>query len=254
MKTLNQINKKTTLALAFVAMSTGTFATHAAANSQKDATPSEADNTVLIGAASGAAMGAMVGGPIGAVVGGVFGIMLGNDVEQDNKLDETQAQLLASQRSLSEMNSELIAWQQKAMLQPVTVVEPAPLILPELTTSIQFRTGQSHIEGFYSEQLSLVGDMLNSFSGLSVHVSGYADPRGSDKENKVLSLKRAEAIMAALIGNGVSQNQISISAMGEVSSNTDLVTSHQNVEDYFFDRKVVMTIAPREKILTASNK
>lgn len=249
MKNLNQITKKTLLAMALVTVTCSTtFANTAIAKAESETT----DKTILVGAASGAAMGAMVGGPIGAVVGGVFGIMIGNDVEQDSKLDETQAQLIASQRSLSEMNSELIAWQQKAMLQPVTIVESAPIILPELTTSIQFRTGQSEIEDFYTEQLSLVGDMLTSFSGLSVHVSGYADPRGSDEENKALSLKRAQAIKAALVQNGVNQQQISISAMGEVTSSHNTTNSTQNVEDYFFDRKAVMTIAPSEKILTAS--
>jgi len=253
MKTLNHFAKKTTIALALVALTSGSLVTTAHAQQKNDDKTETTDTSVLVGAASGATMGGLMAGPIGAVVGGVFGIMLGNDAVQDSQLEEMEEQFIASQRSLTKMNGELIAWQQKAMLQPVTVIETAPQILPELTTSIQFRTGQSKIEGFYSEQLGLVGDMLNSFEGLSVHVSGYADARGSNEDNRVLSLQRAKAIEAALLVAGVNQQQITVSAMGEQTSTNVSDSASANVEDYFFDRKAIMTIAPSEKILTANH-
>ena len=56
--------------------------------------------------------------------------------------------------------------------------------------------------------------------------------------------------MGALIDAGVNQNQISISAMGEKQANV-ADPQADTIEDYFFDRKAVLTIAPYDKVLTA---
>jgi sortase system peptidoglycan-associated protein len=252
MKTLNQLAKKTTLAITLIVVTGGGYMNTAHAQLNTNEQNNADGKQVLVGVASGATMGALFAGPVGAVVGGVLGIMLGNDIVQESQQKQTEAQLLTSQHALAELNSELIAWQQKSMLQPVSQVQSRPQILPELTTSVQFRTGQSSIEALYSDQLSLIGDMLKSFEGLSIHVSGYADARGGNEENRILSLKRAKAVEAMLLTAGVKQQQISVSAMGEKGSKEYSNAKSVDAEHYFFDRKAIMTIAPTEKILTAN--
>jgi len=48
-----------------------------------------------------------------------------------------------------------------------------------------------------------------------VTVSGYTDTDGSPGYNMVLSLRRANAVKAALVGNGVSPTAITVSGRGE---------------------------------------
>lgn len=209
---------------------------------------SEKSNSTIVGGATGATMGAVVAGPIGAVVGGVLGLMIGNDVEQEAELVAANQQIVNSQQELVAMQDELVAWQQKAMLQPVTIIEEAEPLLPELTTTIQFRTGLASIEPEYSEQLALISDLLLSAKDLSIHIAGYADPRGDAEQNIVLSKHRASAVQNALIEAGVEQDRITISAKGETASDMNA-----SFESLFFDRKAVLMIAPKEKMLTAQN-
>ncbi|MBT0587674.1 sortase-associated OmpA-like protein PdsO [Alteromonas oceanisediminis] len=203
-------------------------------------------NTALVGGATGATMGAIAAGPIGAVVGGVIGLMLGNGAQQDQEIASAKAALTESQRSLTALNQELVAWQQKAMTQTVSASEPVSQLLPELKTTVQFRTGKSQLEASYATQLNLVGELLKSFDDLAVHITGYTDPRGNDADNIALSQARASAVQQALLDQGVDADKISISGMGERGASNE-----QSLEQYFFDRKAVLMIAPRGKVLTA---
>ncbi|WP_100644372.1 sortase-associated OmpA-like protein PdsO [Alteromonas facilis] len=240
MKNTQRIFKQTAIAtLVVMATSQSVFA----ANQTDEVNESP---KVLVGGATGAAMGGIAAGPIGAVVGGIIGLMIGNDSVQNEKLTQSELALADKTEALNAMQSELFAWQQKAMLQPVNEVQAVEPLLPELTTSIQFKTGTADIQPVYAEQLNLISELLNSTDGLAVHIMGYADPRGSAKDNLALSEHRARAVQQALIAEGVGQDKISFTAMGEKQSETE-----PSMESYFFDRKAVLMIAPTQKILTA---
>lgn len=243
MKTIKTVCTNTLLASAMVMA----LSSPAALANQNDNDQHKEDSTsVIVGGATGAAMGGMVAGPIGAVIGGVFGLMIGQDAEQARIITAAKQNEANTQQQLFAMQEELVEWQQKAMVQPVTIIEAAEPLLPELTTTIQFKTGQNNIEPIYDEQLSLVADLLNSAEGLGIHISGYADPRGSHKDNLVLSQQRADAVKQTLLQAGVNVEQISTSANGERGE-----ALNPSFESYFFDRKAVLMIAPRDKILTA---
>lgn len=227
-------------AMALALSSPVALATEAHTSLDKESAP------VLVSGATGAAMGGMVAGPVGAVVGGIFGLMIGQDAEQERIITVARQNEAQTQQQLFALQDELVEWQHKAMVQPVTIIESAEPLLPELTTTIQFKTGQDTIEPIYDEQLSLVADLLNGADELGIHISGYADPRGSHKDNLALSEKRAIAVKQTLLDSGVNAEQITISANGERGE-----VLNPSFESYFFDRKAVLMIAPRDKILTA---
>lgn len=208
----------------------------------------ENNTTVVIGGATGATMGAVVAGPVGAVVGGVLGLMIGNDVEQEKTIVAANQALEDQQQSMLAMQEDLLAWQQKALVQPVSVVTEAEPLLPEFTTSIQFKTGLATIEPVYNDQLVLISDLLQSATGLSIHISGYADPRGDAAHNRELSQQRADAVKQELVAAGVDPVRISTSGNGEKPE-----VQNASFESYFFDRKAVLMIAPTEKMLTAKH-
>lgn len=49
----------------------------------------------------------------------------------------------------------------------------------------------------------------------TVTVSGHSDSRGSDRQNKVASLRRAEAVRDYLVGKGMAAERIRVVALGE---------------------------------------
>lgn len=238
--------KRTAIALCLVLSSAHSAVAETANDGANDAT--NKNPSVIVGGATGAALGGLAAGPIGAVVGGIIGLMIGNDVEQQAELSDSQMQLARQTAALNTLQDELIAWQQHAMLQPVnevTVVEP---LLPELTTSIQFKTGQANIEAVYHEQLTLLAELMTDAPGLGMQIIGYADPRGSQDANFALSQARANSVKQQLVKLGVDPANIVTHARGEQPAE-----QNNSFESYFFDRKAVIMLAPQEKMLTAQH-
>jgi outer membrane protein OmpA-like peptidoglycan-associated protein len=63
-----------------------------------------------------------------------------------------------------------------------------------------------------SERLGLIASMLARRGDLTVYVEGFTDDRGSDREQREVSERRAREVRATLVGNGVAP--ISVQAVG----------------------------------------
>jgi len=84
----------------------------------------------------------------------------------------------------------------------------APLTVPFDFDSAAINTaGQKVIDWVLSEYSKHPDDYIA--------VTGYADRAGSEKYNMALSLRRANAVRAALIAGGVSAERITVAGRGE---------------------------------------
>ncbi len=63
-------------------------------------------------------------------------------------------------------------------------------------------------------QLQIVSELLKASKG-KLDISGHTDDVGSEKYNLALSIRRAEAVKAALVSFGVEESQISTEGMGK---------------------------------------
>ena len=63
-------------------------------------------------------------------------------------------------------------------------------------------------------QLEIVAELLKASKGI-LEISGHTDDVGSEKYNLQLSIRRAEAVKAALVSFGVDEKQISTEGMGK---------------------------------------
>lgn len=64
-------------------------------------------------------------------------------------------------------------------------------------------------------QLEIVANMLKVDPGKKIEISGHTDDLGSDKYNQVLSEARAEAVRQALIGAGLTPEQVITKGFGK---------------------------------------
>ncbi|HTY95153.1 MAG TPA: OmpA family protein [Steroidobacteraceae bacterium] len=168
-----------------------------------------------IGLVSGLAVGAAAGGPVGAVAGAITGALLG---EHYHKQKVANGKLAAD---LSGSNAD------KAQL--AAALEHAR----ELTVTIGFRTGDANLGAEDIDRLTTLGQLAGAMAGVTMQVSGYADPRGSPQYNLALSKDRAESVAAVLMNAGVDKDHIVIEALGAQGA-----TPSGNLDDYAFERRV----------------
>jgi outer membrane protein OmpA-like peptidoglycan-associated protein len=104
-----------------------------------------------------------------------------------------------------------------AMVQDVTANE----ILDALNTQgfialdIRFDTGQAVIKEESKPVVAQIAAALKESSGLNVSVEGHTDNTGAAEGNKTLSLKRAEAVVAALVQAGIAAGRLSAVGWGQ---------------------------------------
>lgn len=175
------------------------------------ATPSHAeplrDKQGAVGAAkftAGAVVGGLAGGPLGAVVGAIAGGMF---ADQKLKHDVTEAELATTRVTLEDLQKE-VALHEKT----IAALEEETLARMEL--QVFFDTGADQLSELDRQKLNAVADYLTSNASISVKLDGYADPRGTDEYNNVLSRERAASVKAALVERGVSENRVHMAGHG----------------------------------------
>ncbi|MBH0078420.1 sortase-associated OmpA-like protein PdsO [Pseudoalteromonas sp. NZS11] len=228
--------KKTLIALTLVA----SFCTPAIASASN--TPSkEAHKETAIGLGAGAIIGGVVGGPIGAFIGAFAGGLIGDSKVADNKIAEQERAIAVMKEKTSDyqhvLNHNNILEQQVEVLanqnEQLTQVQINNL----LAMTVQFKTGSSVIAPHFSLQLDQLVTLLNNQPQLALDLSGFADQRGDEQANLLLSKARVNAVQSYLIKHGVSHKRLSTQAFGEQQT----LANSNTVEDNFFDRRVTLT-------------
>ncbi|MEO0343808.1 MAG: OmpA family protein [Pseudomonadota bacterium] len=180
--------------------------------------------------ATGAAIGAALGAGVqilrgedtkevvkGAVVGGVIGGALGNQLDKQeaelrNQLNGTGAQIVNT-------GSELI------------------VTLPE---AITFDIDSVFVRPSIRAALADLSRSINDYPNTLVDVIGHTDTTGTAAYNQSLSKRRADAVAAQLISNGVGSQRIRAYGRGEV----DPIASNGTAQGRQANRRVEIVITP----------
>jgi OOP family OmpA-OmpF porin len=80
--------------------------------------------------------------------------------------------------------------------------------------------------------------VLNENSSVSVRVEGHTDSRGADTYNQQLSQKRAESVVAYLVGAGIDASRLAPVGYGESSP----VAPNDTAENMFRNRRVDLVV------------
>ena len=185
-----------------------------------------------VGFGSGAAVGAAFAGPVGVVVGGTLGALIGHDVGQDRVLDRKNQELADLHQEILKAGSQLAlvnAEQAKTQAEIVALRE----LLSDLSVAVHFDINSATTAGQYRQALKAVAKASRSIDGLTVRLTGHADPRGSDWYNQHLSEARAASVGQVLQEVGASPITIQTEGRGEQEALAD----GQN-RFYALDRRV----------------
>lgn len=77
-----------------------------------------------------------------------------------------------------------------------------------VTYAITFETGKADLKPESIIEINRVANLMKENPGLEFEVQGHCDATGSDKVNDPLSQKRAEAIVAALVEQGIASARL----------------------------------------------
>lgn len=201
------------------------------------------------GLLSGMVVGGVLGGPPGAFVAGVAGTWMGEQVvirknyrqlqanldqtrEEMNHLQTANAALQMQQLALQKrlQDRELLASTETPVAR-VTTAEPSEVVL-------HFRTNSSAIEAHYQDALLRFIETSKAHPQMVVEITGHADRRGDTTANLLLSQHRVEAVLQELRKDGLSSATYQTVAFGE----QDPVSTNDQVETNFFDRRVVLRL------------
>ncbi|MGQ8367167.1 sortase-associated OmpA-like protein PdsO [Glaciecola sp. 1036] len=252
--------KKLILATTIVMTLGAGFSSYAEASTNSNRSEKENKNDA-IGFGAGAITGAAIGGPAGAVIGGMIGLFIADDVNDENKIEQQEQALLANQalvkqqrQDIAMLRTDIKNLNDEKMTQAVNFETAKSTLLaesiPNIETSVQFKTASATIDESYKNQLDSIAELLVQFPELSARVTGYADHRGNRQFNDELSNKRALTVKQYLMSQQVSEQQIHSAGLGEVSSNGAQPTSYEKL---FFDRKAIIKIVPTKTVMTAAN-
>ena len=104
----------------------------------------------------------------------------------------------------------------EANVAPAPVLKAAPAQKSfSLSAAAAFKTSGSDLSATGRSEVKIFADKLRGHQVKSIMVDGYTDSTGSAAFNQSLSVKRAAAVKAEMIKNGIDGNLITVSGHGE---------------------------------------
>lgn len=176
-------------------------------------------------AASGLIAGGLIGGPVGFLAAFVGTVYVSEQMENNAEAQALEQQWHHSQAELKTMARQLQAARS-------TIDNADTISLEQLELQVMFKTGEDQLSAQNTGALKTLAKFLIDNPGLSVQLDGYADPRGTDEYNNVLSQYRARAVLETLVGAGVESNRVQLSAHGASG------TSGSDQDSYALARRV----------------
>lgn len=173
-----------------------------------------------VGVAGGFAVGAAAGGPIGALVGAAAGGWFGDRLHRERSDHvRTVAELAAAERR------------------------------PDgLTMHLMFRTDVAEPRSEDEPLLQQFAMLAKAMPGATVHVTGFADPRGAPRHNATLAAARAAEVAARLVAAGIPAEALVVSSETSAESQrgdpagTAGATAPADLDGYAFQRRVTLRV------------
>ncbi len=195
-------------------------------NSPTGASNTRANEGTGVGAAAGALAGILRGSNPkerrnGAIVGAIIGGAIGNAV--GSNLDQQAADL---QGSLGDGR--------------IQVINTGSELVVRMPQDILFAIDSTVLQNALRSDLVALADHLQRYSGSTVVVNGHTDNTGSAAYNQDLSARRANAVSAVLIANGVSSSRLRSVGRGEDQPIASNLTSAGRAQN----RRVEIVIRP----------
>jgi outer membrane protein OmpA-like peptidoglycan-associated protein len=206
----------------------------------------------------GAASGALIAGPAGLIVGGFIGSLFsgGNSDESlpltlndDIPADESAVATNAETESVAPVNADQDMPGDMVLASNSKIV-PLPgskrtedtdrikqIISSDLNVTVYFKPGSMAFESFYTQQFSVMLNLLHEMPELELNLDGYSDRQGSQADNLLLSEVRLESVRDYFVNNGIEPKRIHLNAYGE----KNFMSTPGELESYMFDRRVVVS-------------
>ena len=173
-------------------------------------------------------------GPIGFAIGAISGGWLGQQVAAADDRDRIAAELADTELRLSTSQRHLATTKHQLQALHEEQDKFARMALDQLQLEMLFTTGASELTQGGEQRLGLLATFLKRNAELHVRIEGYADPRGGEQANLVLSKARAERVATALSATGIARDRMSIVAHGESES----IATPGDQDDYALERLV----------------
>lgn len=213
-----------------------------------------------LGVLSGMAIGGLLGGPA-FVIGAAAGAWAGESVAirknhhlLEEELARTQQQMTALMAAKTDLEQQQLALQQQLnqrQLLAARDVKPAVLGCCSLSEVVlHFRTNSAVLEPHYQEALLRFIETSKANPGRVVEILGYADQRGDDTNNLLLSQHRIETVLQALRSLGLAAATYETVANGELQ----VLATDSSIDSQFFDRRVVLRFKQVQPSLLGSNQ
>lgn len=221
---MNALNRKFTVALAALTVSTGMTGCASMNNTEKGA---------AAGGGAGAAIGAIIGRQtgntargaiIGAVVGGAAGAVIGRRMDQQAREIE---------QSVPDADVQRVG-------EGIAVTFESGVLFPYNSADV-LPAGR--------ENLRQLANSLRNYPGTTVLIVGHTDSTGSDEYNMGLSYRRAEGARNFLASQGIDASRVRVEGRGETEPVADNSTDAGRQQNRRVEIAIFASEEYREQIL-----
>lgn len=108
-----------------------------------------------------------------------------------------------------------------------------PAVENDTPPEVYFKTDEYEIEPDQEEELQKLVKYMFENPNINIRLYGFADPRGSQEYNSVLSARRVDAVKKHLMRKGIPESRIAVRALGEIQE----VKSAKGEENMTVDQK-----------------
>ena len=238
--------RKTVSAIAALSLITmAPLAAQAAASTQES-----------IGVGAGAIVGAAAGGPVGLIVGAAVGAYLGDNLHRkDDEIDTLAAELVASRSEVVQLESDIDRMDRNLdtlsaelqRLQRYSSQEMVSLLEAGIVMDLLFRTDEAVLADTTGSRLHQLATTLAAMPGVRVQLDGFADERGDERYNQLLSEQRVNFIRDQLVAAGIDASRITAAAHGESPA------QDESIDSYALERRVSLTLYTDDVTSFAAN-
>jgi outer membrane protein OmpA-like peptidoglycan-associated protein len=158
--------------------------------------------------------------------------------------DELERERIARESAQQQANAALSSLENVARIK-----EEARGLVITLGGEVLFKSGSSKLMNSANQKLDQVATALKEQkTDKPIIIEGHTDSRGSDTANERLSKRRAEAVRAYLIAQGVPSERLTAVGKGEA----DAVADNATPEGRANNRRVEIVVPPIDKSQTTS--